>query len=303
MSRSHDPAVLLTELLQNQRAKGKTHVRLRPDTIQSLAQAGKSKSGEIPASPKPTRSTQPSSARSASSTPPDFRSETRQTAPPSAPARTLEPIILQASDLTGKIEELRGLVMPCTKCPHLAKSRTQPVFGIGNPRADIFFVGEAPGADEDEQGEPFVGRAGQLLTKMIEAMGLSRADVYIANILKCRPDMPSGASGNRKPKAEEMATCLPYLVTQIDLIQPKLLVALGSTAVQGLLGKEDPIGRLRGRWQEFRGTPVMPTYHPSYLLHNPVITEKRKVWEDLMLVMEKAALPISAKQRAFFTKP
>jgi len=163
------------------------------------------------------------------------------------------------------------------------------------------FVGEAPGADEDAQGEPFVGRAGQLLTKIIQAMGFSREDVYIANVLKCRPDMPPGVPGNRKPTPDEMQTCLPWLEKQIAVIAPRVMVALGATAVTGLTGNDAPVGRLRGRWLDFRGIPLMTTYHPSYLLHNPALTEKRKVWEDMLKVLEKLDRPITEKQRKFFT--
>ena len=199
-------------------------------------------------------------------------------------------------------ESLRQAVLACEKCPHLVRSRTQVVFGVGNPEAELMFVGEAPGADEDEQGEPFVGKAGQLRTKMIEAMGFRRSAVFIANVLKCRPDMPGGESGNRKPKPAEMATCLPWLREQIDLVRPRAIVALGATAVEGLLGDSSPMRDLRGRWLEFQGIPVMVTYHPAYLLRNQTITEKRKVWEDMLLVLEKLGKKISAKQRAFFTK-
>ena len=174
------------------------------------------------------------------------------------------------------------------------------VFGVGNPEAELMFVGEAPGADEDLQGEPFVGKAGQLLTKIIEAMGFQRSDVYIANVLKCRPDMPPGESGNRKPRPEEMATCLPYLVQQIEIIQPKCLVALGATAMEGLLGHPVVMREVRGRWHVFKDIPVMATYHPAYLLRNQSLTEKRKVWEDMLMVLEKLGHPISAKQRGYF---
>jgi DNA polymerase len=206
------------------------------------------------------------------------------------------------SSRSTQLAALRGPVLACTKCPNLVKSRTQVVFGVGNPEAALMFVGEAPGEDEDLQGEPFVGRAGQLLTKIIAAMGYTREQVYIANVLKCRPDMPPGASGNRKPEPGEMATCLPYLEQQIAIIQPRVLVALGNTAMEGLLGEGVPVARLRGQWQEFRGIPLMPTYHPAYLLRNQALSEKRKVWEHMLQVMEKLELPISEKQRQFFTK-
>jgi uracil-DNA glycosylase len=201
-----------------------------------------------------------------------------------------------------KLAALRAPVLACTLCPHLVKSRTQVVFGVGNPDAELMFIGEAPGADEDLVGEPFVGKAGQLLTKIIETMGFRRADVYIANILKCRPDMPAGESGNRKPTAAEMETCKPYLLQQVEIIQPRLIVALGATAVAGLLRLESPIGKLRGTWQEFQRIPVMPTFHPSYLLRNQSLTEKRKVWEDMLLVLERLGRPITERQRGFFLK-
>ncbi len=179
-------------------------------------------------------------------------------------------------------EALREAALACVKCPHLVRFRTQVVFGVGNPKAELMFIGEAPGADEDAQGEPFVGRAGQLLTKIIQAMGFRREEVYIANVLKCRPDIPSGTSGNRKPTPKEMRTCLPWLEKQIDLIKPRVMVALGATAVEGLLGATTSVSKVRGRWLDFHGIPVMTTYHPAYLLRNQSISEKRKVWEDML---------------------
>jgi len=198
--------------------------------------------------------------------------------------------------------ELHQRVMACVKCAHLASSRKNVVFGVGSIDAQLMFVGEAPGADEDAQGEPFIGKAGQLLTKIIQTMGLQRGDVYIANILKCRPDTPDQSAGNRKPTPEEMQTCIPYLHEQIDLIRPKVLIALGATAVEGLLGKTVGITKLRGTWQTYRGIPLMPTYHPAYLLRNQALSEKRRVWEDMLQVMEKLGMPISEKQRNFFLK-
>lgn len=202
-----------------------------------------------------------------------------------------------------KLAALRSPVIACVKCPNLVKTRTQVVFGVGNPDADLMFVGEAPGADEDTVGEPFVGRAGQLLTKIIEAMNFRRADVYIANILKCRPDMPPGESGNRKPTPAEMNVCKPYLLQQIEIIRPKVIVALGGTAVEGLLGIEKAgITRMRGTWKEFQGIPMMPTFHPSFLLRPSAeqMANKRLVWEDMMAVLEKLGHEITAKQRGYF---
>jgi uracil-DNA glycosylase len=204
---------------------------------------------------------------------------------------------------TSKAQVLGALqkrVNVCLFCPHLASSRTQTVFGVGNPDADLMFIGEAPGTDEDAQGEPFVGRAGQLLTKIIATMGFARDGVYIANILKCRPDTPGASSGNRPPTPTEMQTCLPYLVEQIETIQPRVLVALGATAVEGLLGFRGTMRDLRGKWHSYQETPLMITYHPSYLLRNQSLSEKRKVWEDMLQVLERLERPITEKQRNYF---
>ena len=206
-------------------------------------------------------------------------------------------------DITRKAELLatvRERVRRCTKCSHLACSRTQTVFGVGNPDADLMFIGEAPGADEDQQGEPFVGRAGQLLTRILKAMNFAREDVYIANILKCRPDMPAGSFGNRPPTPKEMQTCRPYLVEQIEIIQPSVLVALGAVAVEGLLGTRAAMRELRGRWHTYNSIPLMITYHPAYLLRNQAPSEKRKVWEDMLQVLERLEQPISERQRNYF---
>jgi uracil-DNA glycosylase family 4 len=198
------------------------------------------------------------------------------------------------------LEPIRERVHVCTKCAHLVCSRTQTVFGVGNPDADLMFIGEAPGVDEDQQGEPFVGRAGQLLTKILRAMNFGREDVYIANILKCRPDTPRGSFGNRAPTPTEMQTCRPYLVEQIEIIQPRVLVALGAVAVEGLLGMRGTMRELRGRWHAYNGIPLMITYHPAYLLRNQAPSEKRKVWEDMLQVMERLERPITQRQRNYF---
>ncbi|HEX3718520.1 MAG TPA: uracil-DNA glycosylase [Verrucomicrobiae bacterium] len=216
------------------------------------------------------------------------------------PATEIATVSFESEPSPGDMNELRQRAHACLKCPHLVKSRKNVVFGVGDIHAKLMFVGEAPGADEDDQGEPFVGAAGQLLTRIIKTMGLNRETVYIANILKCRPDTPGQHSGNRKPTPDEMKTCLPYLLAQIDLIRPKVMVALGATAIEGLLGKADGIGKLRGKFQTFRDIPLMPTFHPAYLLRNQALTEKRKVWEDMLQVMDKLEMPISEKQRGYF---
>ena len=176
--------------------------------------------------------------------------------------------------------ELRECVANCTRC-ELSQSRTNTVFGVGNPDADWLIIGEAPGAEEDRRGEPFVGRAGQLLDQMLFAIGQSRDSVFIANILKCRPPH------NRDPKPDEAAACREYLERQIELLQPKIILAVGKIAAQNLLGSDDPVGRMRGRPHQFGGVPLVVTYHPAYLLRSP--SQKQKSWSDLCLAMQLAA--------------
>lgn len=180
------------------------------------------------------------------------------------------------------LDNLKIEALDCHKC-QLDQSRTHVVFGTGNQKADLMFVGEAPGAEENRTGKPFVGRAGQLLTKIIQSTGLTRDDVYIANVLKCRPP------GNRNPKSNEIEQCEPYLLRQIDLIEPKVICALGTFAAQILLRTDERISKLRGNFYNCHGTKVMPTYHPAYLLRNP--ENKRQVWEDIQKVMAELRLP------------
>ena len=209
-----------------------------------------------------------------------------------APASTILPAA--APSLFEAIERIAGDTLPriredigdCTRCK-LHKGRTKIVFGTGNPNADLMFVGEGPGRDEDLSGEPFVGRAGKLLTDMIKAMGLQREQVYIANVVKCRPPE------NRLPEKDEIATCSPFLMRQIDAIKPKVICTLGSCSAQTLLQTAQGISKLRGEWFDFRGTKLMPTYHPAYLLRNPAA--KPEVWKDLQKVM--AVLGLQPKKR------
>jgi len=274
--------------LEDLKSRGVRHVAVLPETLRALAQPI-----SVPAPPAKLSSQSSISA-------PVAEQETLLTLPGERPPTQSPPLDPQAK--AAAFAALRERALACVKCPHLASSRKNVVFGVGSIDGQLMFIGEAPGADEDEQGEPFVGKAGQLLTKIIQATGLQRADVYIGNILKCRPDTPGQSSGNRKPTTDEMATCIPYLHEQIDLIRPKVIVALGATAVEGLLGKTIGITKLRGTWKTYRGIPLMPTYHPAYLLRNQAMSEKRKVWEDMLQVMEKLGMPISEKQRRFFLK-
>jgi len=215
----------------------------------------------------------------------------RAAASPSPPAPLPAPgeLLSRYPDLekAASLEEVSAFIGDCKRCK-LAPLRTHLVFGVGNPRADLMFVGEAPGADEDARGEPFVGRAGQLLTDIIErGMGLKRSDVYICNVIKCRPP------DNRNPEPDEVAACEPFLMRQIDLVRPRAIVALGTFAVQALLKVKTPISRLRGNWHEVRGVKLMPTFHPAYLLRSP--GEKRVVWQDIQEVMKLLGLEIPAR--------
>jgi DNA polymerase len=176
---------------------------------------------------------------------------------------------------------LRDLALACTQC-RLAKTRTQVVYGVGNPHAELMFIGEAPGKDEDLKGEPFVGRAGQLLTDIIKAMKLTRDDVYIANVIKCRPPE------NRNPEPDELDACRPFIKRQIELIQPKVIVTLGKFALQSLTGRASAISGARGQWTEYDGIKVMPTYHPAYLLRTP--SAKKDVWQDMKKVMAELGI-------------
>jgi len=186
------------------------------------------------------------------------------------------------SDPVLALRFIREDIGDCTRCRLAKQGRKQIVFGVGNPRAELMFIGEAPGADEDQQGEPFVGRAGQLLNNMIKAMGLQREEIYIANIIKCRPP------GNRTPERDECETCSPFLMRQIATVKPKAIVALGAIAAKTLLAVNAPMSELRGKWYDFRGTKLAVTYHPAYLLRDP--RQKKETWKDLQMVMKDLGL-------------
>jgi DNA polymerase len=207
-----------------------------------------------------------------------------EVAPEAEPFRPSK--IAAAQDKPGALKAIREDIGDCTRC-RLHKGRTKLVFGVGNVNADIMFVGEGPGADEDAQGEPFVGRAGQLLNNMITAMGIKREDVYIANIVKCRPP------GNRTPEKDECDTCSPFLMRQIEVVKPRVIVALGAVAAKNLLAINDSMANLRGRWYDFRGSKLLVTYHPAYLLRDP--RQKKEAWKDLQMVMKDLGLKGPAK--------
>jgi DNA polymerase len=215
-------------------------------------------------------------------------------------------VILPPGNKAARWAWLNERVVNDPTCRAHVRPGKRVVLGVGSLDARIMFVGEAPGADEEVKGEPFVGPAGQLLNRMLAAAGLRREDVYIGNIMNWRPEMPAGPEGiqvgNRPPTAGEMAYCMPHLLAQIEIVAPVLLVALGATAAQGLLGPGTfkALGEIRGQWREFQGRPLMVTYHPSYILRNPTNRSKRLIWEDFLKVMERAGLPISDRQRGYF---
>ncbi len=209
----------------------------------------------------------------------------RPAAPPAAPARAAAPGVPAAG---GDLAAIRADLGDCRRC-RLAEGRTHLVFGEGNEHAELMFVGEGPGADEDRQGRPFVGRAGELLNKMIAAMGKAREEVFIANVVKCRPP------NNREPEPDEAATCLPFLRRQIGAIRPKVIVTLGRVAVQALLETKTPISQMRGQWRIYDDIKVMPTFHPAYLLRNP--DAKKPAWEDLQQVMKELGWSLPEKKK------
>lgn len=309
----------LTDELKRLRASGQKTVVVSDESLAVLRQVVKARGkravgtqqapgvSALPASrdPAPVQAAAAEPAAPAYTTPrPKF------TVKPLEPAGEALPpppkVTLPAGEKQSRWDALLNLVTNDPVCRAHVRPGKKVVLGVGSVNARIFFCGEAPGAEEEEQGEPFVGPAGQLLTKMIQGMGLSRAQVYIGNIMNWRPELPNSAGGvqfgNRPPTAEELAYCLPYLKSQLEIVDPEIIVALGSTAAQGLLGAGSfkTLGEIRGQWKLFSGKPVLVTYHPSYILRNPTNRSKRAIWEDLLKVMERASLQISDKQRGFF---
>jgi len=292
----------ISEALRHMRENGVRHVYVTDDAMARLQTQA-----PPPSEPRTTEPPRESPVRIPVETTdtapaPERKAAAAHSAPKRKPLPEPPPVVeLPEGTAEARMAHLRDIVHACPACNEHLSAKGRIVFGSGNPEADVFFCGEAPGQDEERSGEPFVGKAGQLLTKIIEAMGLSRNDVYIANILKWRPEHDK-PYGNRPPTPEEMNFCLPYLRAQLDIVRPRAIVALGNTAVTGLLGP-DPnrrLGRIRGDWREFEGIPMMPTYHPSYLLRNDTLKTKRQLWEDMLAVMEKVDLAISEKQRGFF---
>jgi uracil-DNA glycosylase family 4 len=288
-----------------------TTVPVAEETLERLRRVVGRRAAAVPVAERPAAAPAPAAAP----TPPSVV-RTRETAraavpaSPSAPApqASLTPpeVRLPAGTKAERWAALKALVEGDPNCRAHLRPGKRVVLGVGSLDAALMFVGEAPGAEEEIQGEPFVGPAGQLLTRMIVAMGVAREDVYIGNIMNWRPGLPTAEGqeqvGNRPPTAGEMAYCLPFLRAQVEVVAPRFLVALGATAAQGLLGAGafKTLGEVRGRWHDFGGIPLMVTYHPSYILREPTPRRKRLIWEDLLQVMERAGLPISDRQRGHF---
>jgi DNA polymerase len=291
----------LTDELRRLKAGGVARVAVSEEGLEALkrAVAGRPKGAEAPEA-EPERAAEPARSPVPEAAP---QKPTRPDAPslPAPPSFTLPEGPREA-----RWEALRQRVLSDPVCASRLRPGKKAVLGVGSLTAQIMFVGEAPGAEEEVKGEPFVGPAGQLLTKMIGGMALAREQVYIGNIMNWRPELPLGPdgvqTGNRPPTEAEMAYCMPYLLAQIEVVAPSILVALGATAAKGLLGARafGALSEVRGRWHDFGGRPLMVTYHPSYILRSPTSRNKRLIWEDLLKVMERASLPVSDKQRGFF---
>lgn len=310
----------LTDELKRLKSSGVKSVVVSDESLAALkkiVQARAKNAAPAKSSSAPSPAAEP---RAASSAVPAGKPEPAPTFQPVAKPFTVKPVVpesaeslppppkfqLPAGDKQTRWDALLQLVVNDPVCKAHVRPGKKVVLGVGNLDAKIFFCGEAPGAEEEEQGEPFVGPAGQLLTRMIQGMGLKRSDVYIGNIMNWRPQLPLSAGGvqigNRPPTPEEMAYCLPFLKAQLEIVNPDIIVALGATASAGLFGAGSfkTLGEIRSKWKPFAEKPVMVTYHPSYILRNPTNRSKRAIWEDLLKVMERASLPISEKQRNFF---
>ncbi len=285
---------LLKQHLQQRQLQGKTHVAMRPGTMEKLSGLGREPLVRAVAEPEPLRSLGAAPAPAA---------RIIRDTPPPPETKKVELLEVAGATIEEKLAALRAMAETWEPALAMTGLRKTMVFAVGSAQASLMFVGEAPGAEEEKLREPFVGPAGQKLTAIIKAMGLDRPQVYISNICKFRPAMDNQGSGNRKPEAAEMRACLPFVLTEIDLIKPKVIVALGATAAEGL-GIPGSVGGLRGRFHSTSGIPTMVTYHPSYLLREEKtgdgIRAKRAVWEDMLKVMEQLGLPISEKQRGYF---
>ncbi len=302
---TREQLLALTDELRRRKTEGVRSVPVMEETLGRLRESVRAQLA--PAAAAPTALAETTGPFRAATTPPRPSPAKVTKTISLAPIPADPPVVaLPPGDKQARWDALRELVLTHPVCRAHLHPGKQAVLGVGDLDAKIFFCGEAPGAEEEIQGEPFVGPAGQLLTRMIQVMGLQRGQVYIGNIMNWRPEMPVVAGqeqvGNRAPTTEELRFCLPFLRAQLEIVQPELIVALGKTAAEGLLGAGSfrALGDVRSRWHEFGGVPLMVTYHPSYILRSQSKSSKRQIWEDLLKVMERAALPISEKQRGYF---
>ncbi len=294
------PIDALLDFLRAEEARGVTHVHLDEEAKELLRDLHRrSRGGKAAAAVE--RGAAPVAAAVAAAA--DLPSKPTKVSAPSAASPAAEPVVIATpagGSAAEKIAALAAQAENWAPARKLGTLRETMVFSTGNPEADLMFVGEAPGYQEEEQREPFVGPAGQKLDDIIKAMGLSRPQVYISNIVKFRPATPGQTTNNRKPTPEEMASCISFIRAEVEIVKPRCIVALGGSAAEGLLGLSGPVTAMRGKWHDFGGIPVRVTYHPSYLLRTSSIRDKRAVWEDMLEVMGKLGLPISDKQRSFF---
>jgi uracil-DNA glycosylase family 4 len=281
------PVDVLLEFLEAEQARGVTHVHLDDGAREALREVFNSAKAKKAAPPRLESTPTPTTAEI-------------HLDPPQAPVATAQ-ISIEGATRAEQIDSLRRQAENWAPAKSLGSLRETMVFSAGNPEARVMLVGEAPGYQEERERQPFVGPAGQKLNDILKAMGLSREEVYISNIVKFRPSTPKQTTNNRKPVAAEIAACLPFIRSEIDIVRPACIVALGETAAEGLLEITGTVASLRERWHDYQGTPVRVTYHPSYLLQTGDGHQtKRQVWEDMLAVMEKLELPISEKQRGFF---
>jgi len=280
------------EYLRQLEAQGQTHINVDDDArvilrefyIRAHQQGGSAaKLAPLPAAAKAT----------------EVLAVSVQTATPATPEPSLK-LVTTGNSASEKISSLKQQVGSWSPIRALDSLRQTLVFSVGNPSADVMLIGEAPGYDEERLGEPFVGKAGQKLDGILQAMGIARRDVYLSNIVKFRPSMPNQTTNNRKPTREEIEACLPFICGEVKVVAPKVIIALGGSAAQALLSIEDSVENMRGKFHDFSGTPLRVTYHPSYILHNEATSEKRKLWEDMLCIMDLLNMPVSEKQRGFF---
>lgn len=296
MSTTAEPLIQYLRQLESQ---GQTHVSVDDDARKILREFYlRARNGKVAGKTAPT---QPQSAPSSSVQPaPTSQPEVPAVTESSVAAPTSPALIASGATAAEKIDSLKRQAAKWAPAQALSGLRKTMVFSVGNPEADIMLVGEAPGYDEERLVEPFVGKAGQKLDGILKAMGVERRSVYISNIVKFRPAMPNQTTNNRKPSREEMDACMPFIQEEVKVVAPKVIVALGGTAAQALLDCEKSVGSMRGSFHKYAGIPLRVTYHPSYILHNEATSEKRKLWEDMLAVMDLLQMPVTDKQRGYF---